>query len=186
MAQLGEASAGLGPWEDLALRGSVLLSGAWPPSLSSTYNLLFSDTSALEIAISWLPCVSPAPPRPPGCGVSPAGGICCSSGSRLETGCGRTPRRVAGLGTAVSSHLALQLCVSPPRWCPSSSRPCWVPSECLPLPVAAPWVHVCHSLLSWPCTSLGSVYPIMCQFNNSSKFSIHQSGFNLCSSQWFC
>lgn len=100
MAQLGEASAGLGPGEDLALQGSVLLSGAWPPSLSSSHNPLLSDTSAHKTAISWLPCVSPAPPRPSGCG-----GICCSGGSRLETGCGRAPRRVAGLGTAVSSHL---------------------------------------------------------------------------------
>lgn len=55
---------GAGPWEDLALQGSVLLSEAWPPSLSSSYNLLFSDTSAPEVAISWPPCVSPAPPGP--------------------------------------------------------------------------------------------------------------------------
>lgn len=71
MAQLGEASAALGPREDLASQGSVLLSGARPPSLSSSYNPLFSDTSAPEIAISWLPRVSPAALGPSGYGVSP-------------------------------------------------------------------------------------------------------------------
>lgn len=157
MAQLGEASAAPGPWEGLVLQGSVFLSGAQPPSLSSSHNPLFSDTPASETAISWLPGVSPAPLGPSGCGVSPSEvGFAAAVGSRLAQVVGEHPGEWQGWGQLCPHTPESHTCLC--TLCFSSTL---VPIRHLILPLGTNhsplvssawlflWGRVCHSLLSW-------------------------------------
>lgn len=109
----------------------------------------------------------------------------CAPGS--PTDYGRAAGSVQGWGWPCAHHLhgsaRLSAVSLHPGAHPAPSSALGAsPDPCQAAPLG-PLVTLCWA---GPCTNLASLFPIMCQFSDSSKFSIHQSVFNLCSSQWFC
>lgn len=151
---------------------------------------------------------------PPGWSISPTGGgfsaaVQVQVGSRLWENIQESDGMRHNL-YPVCHHLVLSLPVPPSR---AGARPSMAPaaglaracqlliplSRHVPLVPSAQllvWVHL--DLFIW-CLSITACWAgtldqrlvwwfflIMCQFNDSSQLSVHQSAFNLCISWWFC